>query len=55
MPELDGIETAGIVKKEYPGVKIIMLTQFGERRLPADFKYPYTIIYCLAPIILKPP
>jgi DNA-binding NarL/FixJ family response regulator len=31
MPELDGIETARFIKKSYNQVKIIMLTQFGER------------------------
>jgi len=33
MPELDGIETLKIVKKKYELIKIIMLSQFGERGL----------------------
>ncbi|MBC8488393.1 MAG: response regulator transcription factor [Bacteroidetes bacterium] len=32
MPELDGIETLKIVKKKFRHVKVIVLTQFGERR-----------------------
>ncbi|MEZ5198507.1 MAG: response regulator transcription factor [Bacteroidales bacterium] len=32
MPEMDGLETAQIVKQQYSYVKIIMLTQFGEKR-----------------------
>ena len=33
MPEMDGIATAKEIKKRYPHVKIIMLTQFGEKSL----------------------
>jgi DNA-binding NarL/FixJ family response regulator len=32
MPELDGIETARLIKKKYINLKMIMLTQFGEKR-----------------------
>ncbi|MEZ5195661.1 MAG: response regulator transcription factor [Bacteroidales bacterium] len=32
MPEMDGLETAQIVKQQYRNIKIIMLTQFGEKR-----------------------
>lgn len=31
MPELDGIEVLKIVKKEFENIKIIMLSQFGDR------------------------
>jgi DNA-binding NarL/FixJ family response regulator len=31
MPELDGIETAKIIKEKYPHIKVIMLTQYDEK------------------------
>ena len=31
MPELDGIEAAKILKKQFKDIKIIILTQFDER------------------------
>ena len=37
MPEMDGIETAKEIKKRYPHVKIIILTQFGEKCLVKNF------------------
>lgn len=33
MPELDGIETARLIKEERPQVKIIILTTYGEREI----------------------
>ena len=32
MPEMDGLDAAQIIKQQYNDVKIIMLTQFGEKR-----------------------
>ena len=31
MPRLGGLEVAGIIKKKYPAIKIIMLTMFNRR------------------------
>ena len=33
MPEMDGLETAEAIKRRFPKVKVIMLTQYNEKRL----------------------
>ena len=32
MPVMDGIEATGIIKKKYPGIKILVVTMYGENK-----------------------
>jgi DNA-binding NarL/FixJ family response regulator len=36
MPEMDGVEAASAIHRDFPEVKIVMLTTFNERKLVAD-------------------
>jgi len=50
MPVMNGIEALKLIKKDYPNVKIIMVTSHGEEKLVMDAITSGAVGYILKPI-----